>query len=372
MNSWLGTSFAALLLAAALTTGCGGKQAAVAPSVSRTASAPAAPNTSIATPATATAPPTETAPKWRLGAPLKLGPGSDELNLVVYIEQGCTACDGPPTALERAYRDSAGVFQRQALFNTPEGSRYMTSTAVASDGTLYATACFGDCFEVGSGIDGAGYAILYVSKDNGVTWNAQPSTPYARKLLRWASLPGHDVLLSNHTATGKRSFELFPSGKAVAPTSGDFFPVVTAELAEPILWQPPGGGILLYRPDGSQIAMPMVNADPNYPAQVSGAQPAGGLTLTWGERVGTDGLVQHFAIVRQGKKVIEFVASEAVPSVQMGAWLDDHRALGNVNSTPALFDFNSGEVRLIELGSRPPDDPRGPGRNRVISVGAAP
>ena len=119
--------------------------------------------------------------------------------------------------------------------------------------------------------------------------------------------------------------------------------------------------------------MPAVNAERNYRAQVSGAQPAGGLTLTWGERVGTDGLMQHFAIVRQGKKVIEFVASEAVPSVQIGAWIDDHRALGNINySTPALFDFASGEVRLIELGSRPPDDPRGPGRNRVIGFETVP
>ena len=288
MNDWLGACLSALLLAAAVTAGCGGNQAPNTPSVSPTPIPLASPGTSIAQPATSTAPPTAAAPLWRLGAPIKLGPGSDELNLVVYIEQGCTGCDGPPTELERVYRDGAGVLQRQVLFDTPAGSRYMTSTAVASDGTLYATACFGDCYEVGSGIDGAGYATLYISKDKGVTWNAQPPTPYARKLLRWGSLPNGDVLLWANRGAGKVTFEQLKSSEALISPQEGLFPIVTADLVEPVLWQASSGGAALYRPDGSQITMPTVNAYPNYPPHVNGAQPVGGLIVAWGERVGSE------------------------------------------------------------------------------------
>lgn len=288
---------------------------------------------------------------------------------MLYIEQGCTGCDGPPTALERVYRDSNGALQRESLFSTPATSRYMTSTSVGADGTLYATACFGDCYEVGSGIDGAGYAILYVSKDDGRTWTAEPPAPRARKLWREGALRDGSVLLWGHPTQQELAYEIFPSGEQVTPPFADASPVVTGDPAEPILWQRwQGGGV--FRPDGLRIPMPDVTSV--QAPQVDGAQPMNGLTLSWWELDGTR-IVQHFGIVQSGKLAAEFAGSDAVPSVRIGAWLDDHRALGNVNySTPALFDFATGEVRLIAAGGRAPDDPLGPGRNLIVGFKTAP
>ena len=95
--------------------------------------------------------------------------------------------------------------------------------------------------------------------------------------------------------------------------------------------------------------MPTVNADPSYRVQAFSAQPPGALLVAWGE--GLPGkTIPHAGIVRNGKFVANFAASSDVAYVTVGAWLDDHRALGNIEySVPALIDFASGEVRPIEI-----------------------
>ena len=372
MNSHSASPLAALFLAVALLSACGSNSRPPTAAPAGLVSVVSSPTAATIPTAIPTAKTSRVVKEWRLGPPVTLGAGIDELNISLYMEQGCASCDGPPTALERAYRDNTGVLRREPLFTTPVGSKYMTSAAVAADGTLYATACFGGCYEVGSGIDGMGHSVLYVSKDEGRTWNAQPPTAQARKVWDIGALPNGSILLWGHRTQDGAAFELFPSGESLAPPIANTFPVITADPNEPIVWQPQRGGGAIYRPDGAQVAIPAVGASENYVPYVSGAQPAGGLTLTWGEAAGGESR-QHLGIIQAGAMVTELAASKAVPAVQIGAWLDDHRALGNVNySTPALFDFPSGEVRLIELGSRPQDDPRGPGRNRVIGFGAVP
>lgn len=67
----------------------------------------AAPPTATSRPAetavaTVTAPPApipERGTPWTLGAPLQLGSGPGQLDLELYIEQGCTGCDGPRSIL---------------------------------------------------------------------------------------------------------------------------------------------------------------------------------------------------------------------------------------------------------------------------------
>lgn len=171
MKRWLLAWLAALLVSAGLATGCGGKGSPATSTVEVSAG-----EATVASTATPLAEETPTAKAWTLGAPLRLGPGPGELNLQLYIEQGCTDCDGPPTALERVFRDSGGALQREVLFGTPAGSKYMTSTAVGREGMLYATACFGECYEVGSAV-GHGYTVLYTS---GWRSNVESGTPDER------------------------------------------------------------------------------------------------------------------------------------------------------------------------------------------------
>lgn len=321
--------------------------------------------------ATVTATPTpipERGTPWSLGAPLQLGSASGQLDLELYIEQGCTGCDGPPTALERVSRAPDGELRREILFKQPPGSKYMTSTAVAPDGTLYATACFGDCAEVG-GFVSDGYTIVYTSNDGGATWSESPRSPAARKIWLHGVLPDSQVLLWVNVGEtiDNLVFVKYPSGEPLISPQKGLFPVVTANPASAVLWQGPQGGPL-YREDGSTVAVPAVavTGAGAYVPRAWGAQPGDRLLMEWGDsRSGR--LVFHLASVASGAALAEFRSTESVGYVEAGAWFDDHRALGDINySTPALIDFATGEVRPIEIYGPLSNEDAYRGRNKII------
>ncbi len=82
----------------------------------------------------------------------------------------------------------------------------------------------------------------------------------------------------------------------------------------------------------------------------------------------------HVGIVQKGRFVAHFVGSKDVPSIRIGVWLDEHRALGNINyMVPALFDFETGEVRRIEIYGALSDEAMFlRGRSAIIGVSAHP
>jgi hypothetical protein len=290
------------------------------------------------------------------------------LDLELYIEQGCTGCDGPPTALERVSRAGSGELRREILFTQPKGSKYMTSTAVAPDGTLYATACFGECAEVG-GFVSDGYTIVYTSKDAGATWSESLRSPAARRIWGRTALPDSQVLLwrNEGETIDNLEFAKYPSGEMLVPPLKGLFPVVTANPAGAVLWQGPQGGPL-YRADGSTVGVPniAVTGAGAYVPRAWGAQPADRLLMEWADWR-ADRLIFHLASVASGTVLAEFHSTASVGYVEVGAWLDGHCGLGNIDySTPALIDFAAGEVRPIEIYDplAPPD--RFPGRNKII------
>ena len=106
-------------------------------------------------------------------------------NAVIYVEGGCTQCDGPATSLDRVYRDAAGTLHSDRLFErqlpredigngqtrTLE-KNYIRSIAIADGGyTILISVCTrGYCGGVGNLSDDA-QTTLYNSTDGGVTWN---------------------------------------------------------------------------------------------------------------------------------------------------------------------------------------------------------
>ena len=366
---------AATIALLAISCSGGDSKPTAASTATATEAATQAPTTSQPPPTTPTRADPENSRRWKLGDPIELGPGPGQLDLELYIEQGCTGCDGPPVTLERVSRDASGGLKREILFQTPEGSRYLTSTAVAGDGTLYTTACFGDCAEVGSYIR-QGHSIIYSSTDGGTTWTeSQPSTSARRfngralpngELILWVREPhveGEPIPSFTHF--------LYPSDEKLVPPFPDAYPVETDQAAEPVLWQRYGDGTAaadtrLYRPDGSVFEIPkMGGPTPSETPRLRGGRPGGTLIFEWTSRAG-DQHEQHLGLVRNGVLEDEFIADRDVGAVIVQAWVDDNRALARLNySRSALVDFDIGEVRPITLYDPVPTDPfiR---RNKVI------
>ncbi|MEO8538248.1 MAG: hypothetical protein ABI577_00815 [bacterium] len=268
---------------------------------------------------------------WTMGPPLDIGPGPDELDLELYIEQGCTGCDGPPTSLERVSRSASGELRREVLFSTPPGARYLTSTA-AMNGQLWVTACFGTCAEVGNYIE-SGYSVLFASSDAGQTWAEARRSASTMKF--WPGmLPGGQLILrTSAPAATEVRFEEFPSGNPLVAPIPLAFPIATANSTHPLVWGVSGeAGVWL--PDGRQLdEQPLAEAALLFTLGNS-------LVRLPGDRKGPGDLV-------------------VIPQV----WLSPDRALAWIDyAGVALMDFESKTVHRVSVYAD------SGGRTKVIGV----
>lgn len=356
---------------ALLALGCSGgdSKPTAASTATATEAATQAPTTSQPPTTTPTRTDPENSTRWKLGDPIELGPGPGQLNLELYIEQGCTGCDGPPVTLERVSRDASGGLKREILFQTVPGSKYLTSTAVAGDGTLYTTACFGQCAEVGSAVT-SGYTLIYSSSDGGATWaESEPSTS-ARRFISTALPDGQLVLFirpqyAQESQAPEPTYWLHPSMTQLVPPKPLLLPEVTANPAEPIVWTDwePGK---FFRTDGSAIPVPAIGTgEGNGIPRMFGKQPPQGIALMWFDaREGRRDW--HFALIDNGKVTKNFLGDDSTGAPWVQFWLDENRAIGRWNySKPALFDFDQGKIHPIIIYDPVPTDPF-IGRNKVI------
>ena len=100
-----------VVLAAVLSSACSGGSKGGTPNPG--------PSPGPSSEATAAASPTST-PETLGGVPitpLRAGKPADiPAGAVLYVEGGCTQCDGPATSLDRVYRDAAGTLHTDRLF----------------------------------------------------------------------------------------------------------------------------------------------------------------------------------------------------------------------------------------------------------------
>jgi hypothetical protein len=359
---------AGLVVAALFLMACSGREDAqsASPTMVRADTATAS---GTATPTRVPTPVAESIPRWILEEPIEIGPGPDQLDVMLYIEQGCTQCDGPPTAIERVYRDPNGELRREALFETPADSTYMTSTAVAADGTLYATACFGRCAEVGNYLEQGG-STLYTSNDGGTTWIETAYPNESRRIV--ARLPdGQFIVRVASAGVFEARFEAFPSGERLEPPGAGLYPWATSDLARPVLWENWETGERVY-PDGTLLKVPATGADgPGGVPRLVGTQPQDGWLLNWFVREMPSGGHQVLAAFDgRAQPRWKYRGWDEVGAVIPVTWLDDHLAIAWLDySAPALVDFEGGTVRRIDIG-----EPLGPfgGRNKPIGIAPRP
>ena len=132
--------------------------------------------------ATAAASPTST-PETLGGVPvtpLRAGKPADiPASAVLYVEGGCTQCDGPATSLDRVYRDAAGTLHTDRLFErklrvengTTYEENYIRTMRVSSTGNdiVIGVCDRGYCGGVGNASPDA-RTTFYGSNDGGISW----------------------------------------------------------------------------------------------------------------------------------------------------------------------------------------------------------
>ncbi|HSP53951.1 MAG TPA: SH3 domain-containing protein [Dehalococcoidia bacterium] len=305
----------------------------------------------------------------------------------LFIELGCTGCEGPTTGFARVFRTS-GPVQSEVLLTpemlplppaNPDDQRYVNGFGFAPDGSdLIAAVCVhGYCGGMGA-ITPDAQVWLVRSTDGGITWSDFEHLPRPEAIAGWLG-PG-SVLTTYIDASGASSFTARPSGQPVSPpvNAPNAWPWVTA--AGEVLWHS-GEGLVL-RADGSTY----VATDQD---GVSFGKPLRGqqrelLPLSWTR--GTDSRYYLAELGSDGS--VRRAFSGADGWINPEAWLSpvsDNRIFASVTVPPSRYappdrQFVGSLPAIIDLGSATvlpiPNpflaEPFFNGRNHIVAVQQGP
>ena len=372
-----GAAMLMLLVAVTFVAGCSGgtKSRTPTPTPGATASDPS--------PEATAAPAAETINGVAV-TPLRVGKPADiPAGVVLYIEGGCTRCDGPATSLDRVYRDAAGTLHSERLFerklrvenNTSYEENYIRTMRVSSTGNdiVIGVCDRGYCGGVGNATLDA-RTTFYGSNDGGISWKEigqlagdtwiialsgptamirhafRPSegAPYTWEIVQ---LPGGGAVGVDPTIDVKTaSFVAIGDGPpaVVAPDGVSLLSLAASPSFQPFL-----GPEL---PVGSQIL----------DARISPGGGAGEIALVrWTSQGGATRSYLGLMKDRLGKPVTIFAETPEASIGVLGQWLAPSTLVGNamlpatalesplatsgnVSNVPSLTDLKTGEVRAIK------------------------
>jgi hypothetical protein len=204
--------------------------------------------------ATATEPPAST---LRIRAPFEFPD-----DLVLYVEEGCSQCDGPATAVGRTYRAADGSLATDKLLEAaaaaPPGP-ILTGFGIGTNGhPMAATLCTTEdtCGGLGWAVGNPQTTLLW-SEDGGISWAEIARLDGGFAVLGIVEeppleLPGPQALLVRYaTESTPLGFVLAPSMTELQPPVPDAFPYVlnTGQL----VWSTDGSRTFHY--DGSELTM---------------------------------------------------------------------------------------------------------------------
>lgn len=315
--------------------------------------------------------------------PLHAGKPADiPAGAVLYVEGGCTQCDGPATSLDRVYRDAAGGLHSDRLFErklrvengTTYEENYIRTMRVSSTGNdiVIGVCDRGYCGGVGNATPDA-RTTFYGTNDGGITWKEMGQLTGDTWIIA-VSGSGAMVRHAYQPSEGapyRWEIVQLPSGEpaVVDPaidikttniiTVGDWTPLAVGADGMSLLWLPgPVNGTPWLGPQlpaGSQVL----------DARFSPSGGEGGVALVrWSSASPPNsylGLMQE----RQGKPTAIFADTPDTSISFLGQWLAPSTLVGNATlpataldsplaasgfawGIPSLTDLKTGEVRAIQ------------------------
>lgn len=327
---------------------------------------------------TAGAPAEETGPPPGRLAITVLPPIPMPADMVLYISEGCTDCDGPARAVHRIYVNPAGEVRAETLIERPTRTDqpYLNGAVISPTGELVVVEC---SVPYCGGFDEASEEAritVYRSRDGGTTWTEGASYGEPYRPLAAA-------------ANGVLTVMRFPDGPVIRlPVEPVPLPPAAAgraiALGEDVAWWSDDRRVLLDSEGRTILDLTDLAIDgltPQGRLAVS-LNPSGSrLLVSWSER--------DEDRVRYVSTSLFDWPDQAAPAVHVatfdgsfgGVWLDEHRVVGSrgfepealgldqgtyAGRTPAILDVRTGE--LTPIGGPFLRDPYLGGRNRIIGV----
>ena len=310
--------------------------------------------------------------KWMVQAPAKLPPGA-----VLYVEKGCTQCDGPTESIERVRARADGSTELATVFKAPgDSQRYILSTFIASDGhELWVTVCSrGYCGGVGQ-VSADAQVTFHHSLDGGTSWKQEGTRAGMASITAVTAIGPLLVESALDSTSGKftTSYTILPNG----PSGAGAMPIRAPQGASSLYFPQTGMQLLwlgadnqsVLRSDGSVV----FKADLGGHDSTGGVFPVGApsadfqaLVMGWTHR-DSSGTRPYQAFVRDGKPRGIFTGLALNTNANPGAWLDATRAYGTVSLSPSevpgataransfqsgipvLIDFERGEITPLEI-----------------------
>lgn len=195
---------ACLALAAAA---CGGsKSIADATPTATTAAGTASPAPATATTTAPTPSPTAQVIDGVTVTPLTAGEPVDfPKGAVFYVLSQCQACDVPPAALERVWRDLGGNLHTDRLFERVPGTgaEYITSVAISPGGQSIIVGVCGQAYCGGVGqIQPGARVTFHASNDGGITWKVLGAVDGGGWVMTAKDQPGGVSGIVKHVTLG--------------------------------------------------------------------------------------------------------------------------------------------------------------------------
>ena len=320
--------------------------------------------------------------------PLRIDRDAGLTNMTnLFIELGCTQCDGPTTGFARVY----GTFYSEARFDvlltpemlplppaTPEDQRYIAGFGFAPDGSdLIAGVCVhGYCGGMGGPTANA-EVWLFRSTDGGITWSDFEHLPRAEIIIGWLG-PGSVLTSAYDDASGRFSYAVRPTGEGVEPPRGHAgaWPSVTSDGQ--LLWHDAEGLIV---DDDSHVYVGTEQSGVSFGNPLTGSR-SDLVPLFW-----QDTKKYYLAQLESDGSVRRAFTADGW--INPGAWMSpvsDARIFASlpvpasrypatsggqfVGSLPAIVDLGSAAVLPIPHPFL--DDPFFNGRNHVVAVQQGP
>jgi hypothetical protein len=303
---------------------------------------------------------------------------------VIYVEKGCTQCDGPTEAIERVSTvgESAAVeAEPRELFEPAAG--YISSSWISPDGhEIWLTVCSrGYCGGVGE-ISGDAQTTLYNSNDGGITWETLETADGSVGVVGFTAI-GPILARTERQSDGQFTTTFFAhqGGTVIPPPQPGAHPLFGAN-GSVLVWGAQDGRSIL-RSDGSVIFA----ADEQF--FVAGAPHPENEVFLLGFRPEQPTDPVRYALIEDGEIVREFRGGPSGLTLWIGAWLDNRTALGNASllpsgmpgiepgqdereyQVPVRIDLETGELTPFELyGPLLSSDYHGRNRVRAIDTGS--